>query len=108
MTKTFSAINTLQKKQLAELKSLLKIRKKHIKGKRVRLEGVTVYNTPQILKVAYEEEKTPILKRSLGRLRKRFIEEIDLESEDKAIKILFIVSDIDLKQNVNRNTRLRR
>ena len=44
-----------------------------------------------------DKKRTPKLKRSRGRPRKRFIKEIDLESEDKAIKTSFVILYINLK-----------
>ena len=55
--------------------------------------------------VARDEERTPGLKRSRGRPRKRPIKEVDLESEDEAIETSFIVSNVDLEESVGRRTR---
>ena len=55
-----------------------------------------------------EKEKTPVLKRPRGRPRKHFIKKVDLKSEDEAIKVLFIILDVDLKQSVSYKTRSRR
>ena len=50
-----------------------------------------------MLTVARDKEKAPELKRPHGRPRKRFIKEVDPESEDKATKILCIILNIDLE-----------
>ena len=56
-----------------------------------------VYNTEQILTVARDKKTTSKLIRLHGRPRKRFIKEVDLENENKAIETLFNVLNIDLK-----------
>ena len=63
----------------------------------MRLKSVIIYNIPQVLKVTHKEKKTPTLKRPRERLRKRFIKKVNLKNEDKTIKILFIVLNINLK-----------
>ena len=97
MAETLNATNILQTKQLTELKTLLQARKIYIRGKRVRLDGVAVYNIRQILAVAREKEKTPTPKQLRGRLRKRSIEKVDKESEDEILETLSMVSVIVLE-----------
>jgi DDE superfamily endonuclease/Tc5 transposase DNA-binding domain len=77
-----NATIAIMSKQLAEQSELLHKRKRATKGKRVRLEGVTVYSTPDVLRVAGEAEATPIAKRPRGRPRKTPIEPKLIESED--------------------------
>ena len=67
-----------------------------------------MYNIRQVLAVAREEEETPTPKQSRGRLRKRFIEEVDKENENKILKTLFMALIIVLEQSVGRRTRSRK
>ena len=61
-----------------------------------------------MLTVARDEERTSKLEQPRGGPRKRFIEEVDLKSEDEAIETSSMALDIDLKQSVSRRTRSRR
>ena len=61
-----------------------------------------------MLTVACDKKKTPGPKRLYRRSRKRLIEEVNLESEDKAIETSSIALNIDLEQSVSRRTRSRR
>ena len=56
MTETLAAENTLLRRQNQGQEDLLKARKSHKRGKRVRLEGEFVYSTEKVLEVAREEE----------------------------------------------------
>ena len=67
-----------------------------------------MYNIPQILDIAREKKKMPILKRPHGRSRKRFIKKVNLENKDKVTETLSITLNLDLKQSVSRRTRSRR
>ncbi len=56
LCETQNATIANQAKQLADQAELLKKRKKAKKGKRVRLEGVSIYTTADVLRVAREKE----------------------------------------------------
>jgi hypothetical protein len=70
-------------KEVAQQAELLRKRKKARKGKRVRLEGVHVYTTEDILRVAREEEAKAAIKRPRGRPKKVIIIETSDEEEDE-------------------------
>ncbi len=70
-------------KQIADQSELLRKRKKAKKGKRVRLEGVAIYTTEDILRIAREEEAKSTIKRPRGRPRKVIISETSTGEEDK-------------------------
>jgi hypothetical protein len=74
---------TIQAKQIAEQSELLRKRKKVKKGKRVRLEGVSVYTTAEVLRIAREEEARVKAKKPRGRLRKVIIVETSSDDEDE-------------------------
>ena len=90
---------------------LLNRYKNYKKGKRVKLDSVTVYNIKQILEIAREKKakkKFISPKRSRGRPRKRPIKELKEENKNKNLKTLFSDSDIILNKNMNRKTRARK
>ena len=68
-------------KQLAEQSALLYTRKARTRGKRVKLEGVSVYSTPEVLAIARRSETKTPAKRPRGRARKRPIEKVEDEAE---------------------------
>ena len=70
-------------KELTQQAELLRKRKKATKGKRVRLDGVHVYTTEEILRVAREEEAKAATKRPRGRPKKIVIIETSDEEEDQ-------------------------
>jgi hypothetical protein len=78
-----NATIALMAKQIAEQSELLKRRKKARKGKRVRLEGVHVYSTADILRVAREEEAKQATKKPRGRPKKVVIIETTDDEEDE-------------------------
>ncbi len=78
-----NATIALQAKQIAEQSELLRKRKRARKGKRVRLEGVHVYTTEEVLQVAREEEAKQATKRPRGRPKKVVIIETSDEGEDE-------------------------
>jgi hypothetical protein len=78
-----NATIALMAKQIAEQSELLKRRKKAKKGKRVRLEGVHVYSTEDILRVAREEEAKQATKKPRGRPKKVIIIETTDDEEDE-------------------------
>jgi hypothetical protein len=78
-----NATIALQAKQIAEQSELLRKRKKARKGKRVRLEGVHVYTTEDILRIAREEEADQPTKRPRGRPKKVIIVETSDEEENQ-------------------------
>ena len=83
-----NATIALQAKQIAEQSELLRKRKKARKGKRVRLEGVHVYTTKEILRVAREEEAKQLIKRPRRRPKKVIIIKTSDEEEDQVSKSL--------------------
>jgi DDE superfamily endonuclease/Tc5 transposase DNA-binding domain len=83
MTETLAAENTLLRRQNQGQEELLKARKSHKRGKRVRLEGEFVYSTDKVLKVAREEEEARPAKRPRRRPRRRVVIKSDSEDEDE-------------------------
>jgi hypothetical protein len=86
MTRLCETQNTtiaIQAKQIAEQSELLRKRKKVKKGKRVRLEGVSVYTTAEVLRIAREEEARVEAKKPRGRPRKVIIVETSSDDEDE-------------------------
>jgi hypothetical protein len=86
MTRLCETQNTtiaIQAKQLAEQCELLRKRKKAKKGERVRLEGITVYTTTDMLRIAREEEARVVAKKPRGRPRKVNIVKTSSEDKDK-------------------------
>jgi hypothetical protein len=83
MCETQNATIAVQARVIAEQSELLKKRKKAIRGKRVQLEGQSIFSTPEILRVAREAEVKQITKRPRGRPRKVQIIEKDSEDEDE-------------------------
>ena len=83
MTETLTAENTLLRQQCQGQEELLKARKSHKRGKRVRLEGEFVYSTTKVLEVAREAEKARLSKRPRRRPRRRVVIKSDSEDEDK-------------------------
>jgi hypothetical protein len=83
LCETQNATIAIQAKQLADQSELLRKRKKAKKGKRVRLEGVSIYTTADVLRVAREEEARVATKRPRGRPRKVIIVETSSEEEDE-------------------------
>ena len=110
LVETQNATIAIQAKQLADQQQLLNKRNKHTRGKRVRLEGVVVYSSEDILKVAREEEapkQKPGPKRSRGRPRKRPIQELETESEIELLINSSSDSEVGLEDCIGRRTRLR-
>ena len=83
-------------KQISEQGKLLQKRKKATKGKRVRLEGITIYITTDILRVAREEEARIKIKKLRGRLRKVIIVKSSTKEEDEVSKDLLDSLDKEL------------
>jgi DDE superfamily endonuclease/Tc5 transposase DNA-binding domain/helix-turn-helix, Psq domain len=84
MAETQNAELVLLRKRVEDQNTLLNMRKTRKTGKRVKLEGVTVYSTPDVLRVAREAETKPETKRPRGRPRKRPIEEIESDDNDSS------------------------
>ena len=78
---TQNATIAIMAKQLAEQSELLKKRKKATKGKRVKLDGVHIYSTAEVLHIAREEEAQPVIKRPRGCPRKVILEELSIGEE---------------------------
>jgi len=83
LCETQNATIAIQAKQIAEQSELLRKRKKPKQGKRVRLEGVSIYTTTDVLRVAREEEARVQAKKPKGRPRKVVIIETSSEEEDE-------------------------
>lgn len=83
MTETLTTECTLLRKQNEEQRDLLKARKSHKRGKRVRLEGEFVFSTEKVLEIAREEEAARPAKRARGRPRNKLIVRAELEEEDE-------------------------
>lgn len=72
----------IQAKQLAEQSQLLYKRNKRSRGKRVKLDGIFVYTTEEVLQVAREAEVKRTTKRPRGRPRKVVV--VESADEDEA------------------------
>ena len=96
MTETLTTENVLLRRQNEEQMELLKARKTHKRGKRVRLEGEFVFSTEKVLEIAREEEAARPAKRARGRPRKPLIVEAELEEEDKVSVHSFTTSEDEL------------
>ena len=110
LVETQNATITIQAKQLADQQQLLNKGNKHTRCKRVRLEGVVVYSSEDILKVAREEEapkRSSQSRRPRGRPRKRPIQEVETESEKELLIEASSESEIDLEEYAGRRTRPR-
>jgi hypothetical protein len=83
LCETQNATIAIQAKQLADQSELLRKRKKAKTGKRVRLEGVSVYTTAEVLRIAREEEAKTAKKKRKGRQRKVILIESSTEEEDE-------------------------
>jgi predicted alpha-1,6-mannanase (GH76 family) len=83
LCETQNATIAIQAKQLAELGEL---RKKAKKGKRVRLEGVAVYTTAEVLRIARGEEAKTATKKRRGPQKKVVLVESSSEEEDEVSK----------------------
>ena len=92
-------------KQLADQGELLRKRKRSTKGKRVQLEGVSVYSTANVLRVARETEAKPTIKRPRGRPRKVPIVQIESDDEDRASSSSSSSLEVDLDGWVGRPMR---
>jgi hypothetical protein len=78
-----NATIAIMAKQISDKSELLCKRKKVARGKRVRLEGVSIYMTADVLRVAREEEAQVEIKKPWGRPRKVIIIETTSEEEDE-------------------------
>ena len=79
-----NATITIQAKQLSEQAELLHKQKRTSKGKRVRLDGVSVYTTAEVLRIARKEEAHTVTKKRRASKKKIILVEssTDEESED--------------------------
>ena len=93
MTETLAAENTLLRRQNQEQGELLRARKSHKRGKRVRLEGEFVFSTEKVLEIAREAEGERPTKRLRGRPRKQPVIKSDEEEEDEVSDYSSIASD---------------
>jgi hypothetical protein len=83
MCETQNATIAIMAKQLAEKDELLKKRKKAKTGKRVLLEGVSVYTMADVLRVAREAEAATAARKRTKRQRKEKTPETETEEEDE-------------------------
>ncbi len=88
MTETLAAENTLLRRQNQGQEELLKARKSHKRGKRVRLEGEFMYSTNKVLEIAREAEAERPAKRLRGRPHKQPIIKSNEEEEDEVLDYL--------------------
>ena len=105
MAETLTVEVSLLRKQCKEQEDLLKARKTHKRGKRVRLEGVHVFSTQQVLEIAREAEAERPAKRSRGRPRKRPVVEKEQEDEDEVSEYSHTTSEDELALVVRRRKR---
>jgi hypothetical protein len=82
MCESQNATIALMGKQLAEKDELLKKRKKPTRGKRVQLDGVSIYTTAEVLRIAREAETTTVAKKRTKRQRKEKTPELSTKEED--------------------------
>jgi hypothetical protein len=82
MCETQNATIAIMAKQISDQSELLRKRKKALKGKRVKLDGISIYTTAEVLRIAREAEAKPTIKRPRGRPRKAVI--VELSSEEEA------------------------
>jgi hypothetical protein len=83
LCETQNATIAIQAKQISDQAKLLQKRKKAKKGKRVRLKGVSVYTTAEVLRIAREEEARIQEKKPRGRPRKVIKIKSSTEDEDE-------------------------
>jgi hypothetical protein len=83
ITETLAIENTLLRRQCQGQEELLKVRKSHTRGKRVRLEGEFIFSTEKVLEIAREVERERPTKRRRGRPRRQPIIESDEEDVDE-------------------------
>ncbi|KAF2228374.1 hypothetical protein EV356DRAFT_502816 [Viridothelium virens] len=93
LCETLSTTVALQNQQLANQAKLLKKRKKIKKGKRVQLEGVLVYSTEDVLRIAREIEANTERKRKRSQRQQAALDENLDWMEDPSFEILS--SDFD-------------
>ena len=105
MCESQNATIAIMAKQLSDQGELLRKRKRNTKGKRVQLEGVSVYSTANVLQVARETEAKPIVKRPRGRPRKIAIVQNESDDEDEAYSSSSSSLEVDLDKWVGRPMR---
>lgn len=96
---------TILWKEVKEYKELLETRKKRTKGKRIKLQGIFVFSTEEVLKIVREAEVKTIEKRPRGRPRKRPIEEVEEDIEEEAVESNSSNSKSGSEECVARRTR---
>ena len=87
---------TLLRRQYQGQEELLKARKSHKRGKRVRLEGEFVYSTEKVLEVAREEEEERAAKKARTRRRRQPSIKSEDEEEEEDSEYSFTTSDNDI------------
>jgi hypothetical protein len=83
LCETQNATIAIMAKHMADQSELLRKRKKATKAERVRLQGVSIYTTADILRIAREEEARLKKKKPKKRPRKVVIIETSTEEEDE-------------------------
>ena len=96
MTERLTTEVTLLQRQTQEQGDLLKARKSHKRGKRVRLEGEFVYSTEKVLEVAREEEEERAAKKARTRRRRQPSIKSEDEEEEEDSEYIFGSSDNDV------------
>ena len=107
MAETQNTELNLIRKQLEDSQELLKVRKTHKRGKRVRLEGEFVFSTQKVLEIAREAEAERPAKRPRRRPRKQPVVEIEKKEEDQISEYLFSTSEDELAIVLGRTRRLK-
>lgn len=83
MCETQNATIAIQAKELAEKDELLKKRKKPSRGKRVQLDGVSIYTTAEVLRITREAEAATVARKRTKRQPKEKMPESSTEEEDE-------------------------
>ena len=81
LCETQNATIAIMAKQIADQSELLQKRKKAKKGKRIRLEGVSIYTTEDVLRIAREEEAKSVRKKR--RTSKQTVKIIETSDEEE-------------------------
>jgi hypothetical protein len=95
-----------QRRLLTRMSFFISVRRLK-KGKRVQLEGISIYTTAEVLRIAREAEAKPTTKRPRGRPRKVIIVEKDSEEEAEDLESLLDSSDEEPAKRTRYATRSR-
>jgi hypothetical protein len=86
LCETQNATIAILSKEVAQQAELLRKRKKAKTGKRVRLEGVSVYTTAEVLRIAREEEAKSATKKRRTSQKKVVIIKTSDKEEDEVLE----------------------